>query len=103
MSWQDALDAFEASVATVEVALDRGVWTGWRQPEAPAPGDDPASAADRERFADLQRRSERCVCRLEAAMAQAVEKLRAIEHRRSATRGYLMSQLSRMPESSPRA
>lgn len=100
MSWQDALDAFEASVRAVEVALASGDWADWvEQGPAGAVGE-PPTAQDRERFGDLQGRADRAISQLGLAMAQTVEDLRGIERRRAATRGYLMSQVSRMPEPS---
>lgn len=100
MSWQDALDAFEASVHAVEAALARGEWADWVDPGQLRSSGEAPSAQDRDRFSDLQGRADRCMSQLGLAMAQTVEDLRGIQRRRAATRGYLMSQVSRMPEPS---
>lgn len=96
MTWEQALDSFEASIAQVEIMVGRGSWT-----EAPRLGTLSLAvgipdAAQSARAAELQARCRRCTAAVQAAMEGTIQELRTLEHRRAAARGYLMSQVLRI-------
>jgi hypothetical protein len=93
MTWDEALDAFEASLSEVERALDQGAWTGWRGPQGLPTVREVPTAAHEARLQELQMRCERSLIRLRAGLAEVVAQHAALDRRRQATRSYLGSQV----------